>query len=307
MFKSAVSGALCIAWISMSGAYAADLGTSAATEDALEAPLGSSSASSSGWSFTFTPYGWAPWLSGDMTVAGRNIEVDIGPITVLENLDFSQIPAWMSYMEARNGRLSLFNDIVYSKFAGAGDFAKARQVGILGATLAGSIEADYEQTTIEVGAAYQVWSDRDRHAANVTAFDVLGGARYWRQDASLSAFAALNISAGGLIISGDRVIAQSRSIDWIDPFIGARLRHSPAPGQELMLRSDIGGFGIGSELSWQLIGTYGWQMCNVGGLELDGYVGYRALSVDYEQGTGFREYNYDVLQHGPVFGVTTRF
>ncbi len=40
---------------------------------------------------------------------------------------------------------------------------------------------------------------------------------------------------------------------------------------------------------------------------LDGYLGYRALSVDYETGEGSRRYEYDVLQQGPVIGITGRF
>ena len=44
-----------------------------------------------------------------------------------------------------------------------------------------------------------------------------------------------------------------------------------------------------------------------GPLTLDGYVGWRALSVDYETGEGHSRYEFDVLQHGPVVGFTGRF
>jgi len=67
------------------------------------------------------------------------------------------------------------------------------------------------------------------------------------------------------------------------------------------------GFGAGSDFSWQVIGTYNWQMCIFEGLNVDGYIGYRALSVDYSQGSGTTRYEYDVLQQGPVMGMTTRF
>jgi hypothetical protein len=40
---------------------------------------------------------------------------------------------------------------------------------------------------------------------------------------------------------------------------------------------------------------------------LDGYLGYRALYVDYSQGSGSTKYEYDVLQQGPVVGATLRF
>jgi len=50
-------------------------------------------------------------------------------------------------------------------------------------------------------------------------------------------------------------IAKSGSVDWADPFIGARLQHQPTPGQAITLRGDVGGFGAGSQFSWQAIGT----------------------------------------------------
>ena len=43
------------------------------------------------------------------------------------------------------------------------------------------------------------------------------------------------------------------------------------------------------------------------GILWSGVVGYRALSVDYEEGSGSSKYEYDVLQHGPILGVTARF
>jgi hypothetical protein len=49
----------------------------------------------------------------------------------------------------------------------------------------------------------------------------------------------------GITISGNRAIASSGSVDWVDPFIGARVRHQLAPGQEIVLRGDVGGFGAG--------------------------------------------------------------
>ena len=53
--------------------------------------------------------------------------------------------------------------------------------------------------------------------------------------------------------------------------------------------------------------TYNWQMCTMGGRLIDGYFGYRALSVDYSQGSGDTRYKYDVLMQGPVMGATLHF
>jgi hypothetical protein len=54
------------------------------------------------------------------------------------------------------------------------------------------------------------------------------------------------------------------------------------------VRGDIGGFGVGSEFSWNLLGAYGWQIAARNGVTYAGIVGYRLLSVDYQKGSGGR-------------------
>ena len=83
-------------------------------------------------------------------------------------------------------------------------------------------------------------------------------------------------------------VARSGSVDWLDPIIGARIRYAVAPGHELFLRGDIGGFGLGSDFSWQAIGSYSFDFGTYNGVTFSGMVGYRALSVDNSQGDGRR-------------------
>jgi hypothetical protein len=96
-------------------------------------------------------------------------------------------------------------------------------------------------------------------------------------------------------------------VDWVDPLVGARVRHRLAPGQELTLRADIGGFGAGSQFSWNAIAAYNCEIAVRDGITYSLLLGYRALSVDYEQGSGRTKYEYDVLQHGPITGLTMKF
>ena len=48
------------------------------------------------------------------------------------------------------------------------------------------------------------------------------------------------------------------------------------------LRGEIGGFGVGSDLSWQLMTVVGRQNSETFGW----YFGYRAIGYDYESGQG---------------------
>lgn len=299
-------GLLVAHWRIRSLAVAAILVASEAPSRAADKSAGSSPLPSA-WQFTLSTYSWLPWLSGDVTVKGRRLDVDVSPDKIIQNLDWSTLPIWMSYAEARNGPLFLFNDIVYSKIKGSAEFARSRQGGLASLTLSGGVEADYEQATIEVGAGYTLMT----HGS--TAIDGFAGARYWHQRTDISADLAATLAITGpagivdLDVSGDRVVARSGTIDWIDPFIGARVRHEFSPMHRLTVRGDVGGFGAGSEFSWQAMATLDWQVCQTGGGALDAYVGYRALSVDYSEGAGNSRYRYNVLQHGPVLGMSMKF
>ncbi|MGB6766576.1 MAG: hypothetical protein WBE50_00515 [Methyloceanibacter sp.] len=57
------------------------------------------------------------------------------------------------------------------------------------------------------------------------------------------------------------------------------LRHQLAPGKELQFLGDVGGFGVGSDFTWQLSGGYSFDFA-VWQTTLHGLVGYRALAVD---------------------------
>ncbi len=277
---------------------------SAAAAD-FEVEPGAAPAPGGGWEFRFTTYGWLPWISGDIGIKGRSFNVEVDPNTVLDALDWSSgIPAWFSYAEARNGPVSFFNDIVYSRFAGSEEFAKVGSRGVL--SLSGDISADYEQAILELGGTYETWAQGE-HGSARAAFDILAGGRYWRQDASVSADLSVNINLGGLEIEKGRAIARSGDVDWIDPFVGARLRTEIVPGQSLSVRGDVGGFGVGSEFSWQFLATYDVQIVAANGVGIDGYLGYRALAVDYSQGSGINRYEFDAVIQGPLLGVTFRF
>ena len=74
-------------------------------------------------------------------------------------------------------------------------------------------------------------------------------------------------------------------------------------GQRAPPIGDVGGFGAGSEFSWQAVATYGFDV-NCFGSPLHTVIGYRALAVDFSEDGRFGKNALDVVQHGPVMGVT---
>lgn len=279
-------------------AAAADLGSGPpAYERGVPAPR-------PGWTFSFTPYSWLSGLDGHTTVKGRTTDIDADPIEVLEHLD--GVP-WMSYGEARLGRFGLYGDIVYAPLGVDGSATRTFGSATLNATLG----VDVQETIAEVGAVYEVASWRSGsllgYGTSSTALDVLAGARYWRQDVEVHLALTGTLDVGGLALSGSRAIARSGSVEWVDPLVGLRLRHQLAPGHELVLRGDVGGFDTGSTFSWNVLGAYSWQFATHAGVTYSGVIGYRALAVDFDKGSGPTRFEYDAVQHGPLIGLTASF
>ena len=258
------------------------------------------------WDIQVTPYAWAPWVQGDATVRGRNFHVAQNPVQVLETLDF----AFMGYMQARRGAITLFSDVIYADNSSSDAFTID---GSLSQHVSGSagavLSSDYRFWIVELGGMYE--TNRYRLAPGPgdtdTTVELLGGLRYWHQRLDVDLSLAGTINVDGLIVSGSRAIARSGNVDWLDPFMGARVTYEHTPTETFSLRGDIGGFGIGSQFTWHVLATYQGYLGSHGGIDFDGYLGYKALSVDYDQGVGVNRYEFDVIQHGPVVGITGKF
>jgi hypothetical protein len=106
--------------------------------------------------------------------------------------------------------------------------------------------------------------------------------------------------------SGSLAVARSGTINWVDPFVGLRVRHQLTPGHELQFLGDVGGFDAGSDFSWQLFGGYSFDF-GVWQTTLHGLVGYRALAVDYSQDSAAKQNSVDLILHGPVIGLSFRW
>jgi hypothetical protein len=283
-----------------------------ASDPAISADLGATFAepATDRWEFSLTPYGWATSMNGDITARGRTVDVNESFIDIVEKSD--SLLAWMSYFEARNGRLAFFTDLVWADIGFPGHFDITKDpLGRFGrATLnvKGKVQLDYEETIIQSGLAYEVvrWQSAP---GSFTALDLMGSARYWNQDVDVSlrltGTLTVDLRELGLQLQRSRRVAIARSgdLEWVDPVVGARIRHQIAPGKELRLLGDVGGFGAGSEFSWQAVATYGFDV-NCLGTPLHTVIGYRALAVDYSEDGRFGKNALDVVQHGPVMGVT---
>jgi hypothetical protein len=115
------------------------------------------------------------------------------------------------------------------------------------------------------------------------------------------------MNIGDLTVSRGRALAASGDVTWFDPLIGLRLRHRFSPQAEMVLRGDVGGFDVGSKFSWQAMGYVNWEFARTQNFVWSAMLGYRALYVDYAKGSGNTLYEYNMLTHGPIMGITARF
>ena len=263
------------------------------------------------WTFSATPYGWITLLNGSTTVKGRTANVDVGFNDLMDLVRRSEIPkdlmAFMGYFEARNGRLSLFADVVYMKIGLDASMVRSRGVDELNAAVRASAGLKYEMVIAEMAAAYEVvrWGSTGASGSG-TAIDVFGGARGWwrKADASLSVAGTLNV--GDLTRNADGTLTASGNVGWVDPLVGVRLRHQFAPGMNFVASGDVGGFGAGSKFSWQALAALNYDFYVHNGITWSGMAGYKALYVDYTKGSGLTHFEYNMTMHGPIMGLTAR-
>lgn len=264
------------------------------------------------WQTSFSPYAWLPWFSGSLTVKGQKVDIDTSIFELLGESD-SVIPwetdtiiPFMGYLEGRNGKFSTYLDTIYAKVGISGDgAAQAEPLPGIGLSLRGETAVKLEYVVVEAGAGYEI----ARSGANSnTSVDVFAGVRYWHQELSL----ALSLDGAvslppGFELTGSYSGYASGTANWVDPLIGLKVRYGIAPGQRLSVRGDIGGFGVGSDFTWQAVATYNYDFGEAYGIDWSGVLGYRALYADYSDGSGINRYTFNLLQHGPLLGLTMRF
>lgn len=104
-------------------------------------------------------------------------------------------------------------------------------------------------------------------------------------------------------LRGDHTMGGDQSETWVDPMIGLMVRTTGDGPLGLRLYSEIGGFSLGSQVTWQLFPALFVRLGK--GVSMD--LGYRWLDTDYQNGEGSDQFKYDMLTQGPLLGITTRF
>jgi opacity protein-like surface antigen len=261
------------------------------------------------WHVSLTPYMWAFGQNGTSTVLGNAADTNLSFVDALTKT--STLPLQVAAnMEVRNGPLSFYGDFMWTQLRFSGSLFTLRNP-IADLALAVDTNARMKMTIaiLEGGATYELarWGYAGAPAA-FTAIDAVAGLRYWRlgTDLALDITGAANLASLGMSQVGSRAIARSGAMTWADPFVGMRVRQQVDQANAFYLKADVGGFGVGSKLSWQAAGGYTHDF-QFAGFNWTSMIGYRALYVDYSRGSGLQQSGLNAILHGPVAGVGVRF
>ena len=228
------------------------------------------------WEVQTTLYLWATALEGSIGIGNlpnANIDATFGDI--LENLD----GAVMGNVAVSNGTWLLLADLVWSKMS------DQTNLNVLN-----SPTLKFEQSLLIASAigGYGLPFGIDALDVYVTA-----GLRYQ------------NLSADTSLISGTYPLEvnRSRTEDWLDPIVGVAVQYGFNDRWRLNGIADIGGFGVGSQLTAQgfLTLSYNWTD------HFSTAAGYRAIYTNYESGSGSDRFDYEATLHGPFLSAAFHF
>ena len=227
-------------------------------------------AQDSGWSFALSPYAWMPGLTSSVETAWGTVEVDKSIGDVLSDLDL----AFMGAFEARNGRWSLIADLFYA------DLSQSRPTPL--GVLFSQVEIETEAKLLSGYAGYRVLE------GGPVAVDLMAGFRVNSVD--------LDVSLAPGLLAGQRF---GMSETWVDPLVGGRVRFAITDHWFATALVDVGGFRVGSDLTWLAFASLGYQIDERWSIQ----GGWRHVSID--KSIDGRDVEIDL--NGPLLGFTVRF
>jgi hypothetical protein len=220
------------------------------------------------WHTSGTLYAQFANMDGHTEVLGRQADVEVSSSELLDHLDM----AGMMVVRSEKERYALTLNAVFTGLSTDG-------AGPGGVAL---YDIDVSQDMVELAWS---WRMDERYELYV-------GGRYQ----SLSVDLSLTLPNG----ASD---AAAKSKNLFDPFLGARAAWPIGKAFTVIARADVGGFGVGSDLTWSALVAVDLSISENFGLVL----GYRALDTDYSDGSGEGRFKFDMLVAGPLLGLRYNF
>ncbi len=220
------------------------------------------------WEHNLALYLWTISLEGDQVIRGNPIEVDTSFSDILSDLD----AAFTVHYEGKKDKWMVLFDVNWGK---------------LGPETPPVVEdLEVQFAFIELGGGYLV---REH-------LYLLFGARYITLDLEA-------VIGGGPLPAPLPTVLLEGDQDWVDPYVGLRYDYPFADKWSVILRGDIGGFGVGSDLAWNVAVLLERDLSRR--TSILGGIGY--LDVDYEDGEGDNLFAYDMTHRGAILAFNFTF
>ncbi len=223
----------------------------AADSSASVAAQAGTSADDDGWHFDVSPYLWFPGVHGTIGALGRDISFKASPGDLLSHFRFGL----MGLVAARYKRVLLPLDIMWIRL----EDNKALPFPNLMVNTA-QLKASEFILTPKIG--YRLIDEEK------IKIDALVGFRYWHFEENLK-FVPSNFN-----------LNFSNSQNWVDPVVGGCITGNLSSKVAVVIAGDVGGWGTGSQLDYQVAGILGYSIKPKVTLQ----AGYRYLYVNYRSG-----------------------
>jgi len=229
-------------------------------------------AQESGWHYLIEPYVMFPNMKGETGIGNLPpVHVDQNPGDIFDHLQMGA----MLFVEARNDRWALSSDVLYM------DLAADMSGGNLVDGTVGVSQLGWELAAMRRVAPW---------------LELGVGATYNRIDADVKLVVQSPLGSTSSLES-------SGTEEWIDPTIVARATAPIGEKWFVQARANLGGFGVGSDLVWQLQADVGYRPSERWRITF----GYRVIDIDYDHGKQSGRFMYDIQTFGPVLRLGYSF
>lgn len=227
------------------------------------------------WEHTVIIYAMGAAIDGEATIGNLTVPVEVSISDVFDALEMGAMGAY----RADNGTWSFALD---ATFMGLGGTATSQRDIVKG-------DLDMDQLTL-MGTVGRRIAPNLEGLFSLSWFDLSTD---------------LELTTRNPLTGVETTRTAGDDASWVDPMVGLQYNAPFADDWRFNLRGDIGGFGIGSDLSYQLLANVRWQANETIGVVF----GYRLIGFDYEDGRkGDRDYQrYDLTEQGPLVGMTISF
>jgi hypothetical protein len=273
-----------------------------------------------GWQFFVAPYVWVPGANLNLARQGRfSGTTKVGlPWYDIVPLLFSQVLGAMARVEVWKGRWGFFSDTVFMYLSDSVSGGGSKEILVNpGQQLPGAVPVRLGLTGRlkiltrllwqDVGVRFLVGSVplKADKPLPVLSCELLGGLRYayFNQDTRLEVGTTITDPQGAQLLSRGGSFTDSLIMSLVEPLLGLRFGFWFTPRLNLLLRGDVGGFGIAAYKSVDSVleGLVGYQVHE----HIRLYGGYRALY--FARNNNGRGLAIHAWFHGPMLGAAFNF